>query len=410
MKNILRRIAVTAILLSLSPLALAANVPYLTGPTGSNPANFPADIPDINTTILGINTGITAQSMALTNTFRNYLDNGGLEIQQRGTAATAGGTTAGVTTANYSADRFVVDTNVASGAGYSQAVATAPFIGASGSLKVYRNSGSLTQPVCLIQEIPTADATDFQGQSVVFSAQLQALAGLTAANNTVTVSVIYGTGSDEGLKSAFTASPAITPAWTGIGVAGTASFNTTTTWTKYSSGPILIPTTATEAGVEICFTPVGSSSGTTDGFAITQVQLEQGSVASTFENRPIGVELTKDERYFYAINEGTITAGTIMAGGGTALGTTTTCSIFIPFPVTMRVAPTYTNALTASTFKLVSASQAATALSTPFSATLGANTVYGASINFTTTGMTAKDSCELVSAAGSGTMQWSADF
>jgi hypothetical protein len=82
----------------------------------------------------------------------------------------------------------------------------------------------------------------------------------------------------------------------------------------------------------------------------------------------------------------------------------------IPFPTTMFKAPTYTNALSATTFKVVSSSQAATALGTPFSAKLGANTPYNASINFTTTGMTAKDACVIVSAAGSGTMQFTADF
>jgi hypothetical protein len=77
----------------------------------------------------------------------------------------------------------------------------------------------------------------------------------------------------------------------------------------------------------------------------------------------------------------------------------------------MFKAPTYSNALTASTFKL-NAAAANTALSTPFSATTGANTIYNASVTFTASGLgaTAGFACNLVSAAGSGTMQFTADF
>jgi hypothetical protein len=77
----------------------------------------------------------------------------------------------------------------------------------------------------------------------------------------------------------------------------------------------------------------------------------------------------------------------------------------------MRVAPTYANALTASTFKL-NAAAANVALSTPFSATTGANTVNNGSVTFTASGLgaTAGFGCYLVSAAGSGQMLFSAEF
>ena len=116
------------------------------------------------------------------------------------------------------------------------------------------------------------------------------------------------------------------------------------------------------------------------------------------------------QRFAYAIQEGTITAGTVMAPAGQA-PSATTCLIAIPFPVTMRAAPTYTNALTASTFKLNSAA-VNTALSTPFSATTGVNTVFNGSVTFTASGLgaTAGFGCELVSAAGSGVMLFTADF
>lgn len=328
--------------LALIPAAFAVNVPLFTGVSGSNPITFPAAQADLNTLINNINSGITAQSTAGPTNFRNILDNGAMLTQQRGTAATAGGTTTGVVSLNYSADRWVVDTNVASGAGSSQVITATPSppLGYMASLKVYRNSGALTQPVCLIQEIPSGGVIPLQGQPVVFSANLQALAGWTDADGNVTVTIITGTGTDEGLKSSFTASPAITPAWTGIAVAGTALLPATTSWARQQTPPITIPTTATEAGVEICFTPVGSSSGVTDGFAITGAQLEvSNSVASAYEFREGSAETAKAQRYFWQLSDSQAnTFRTSATCFENVSGTSALCTF--PTPVTMRVAPT----------------------------------------------------------------------
>jgi hypothetical protein len=177
-------------------------------------------------------------------------------------------------------------------------------------------------------------------------------------------------------------------------------------WQRYAvTGTIAA--TATEAAAQFCWTPVGTA-GSADFFQITGVQLTQGTSVQPFERRPYAIELAKVQRYYYAIREAA--AGIAQTPVGSAQNTTTTCTTYVPFPNTMRTAPTYANALSASTFKLVSASQTATALSAPFSATLVANSPTGASINFTTTGMTAKDSCFLVGAGGTGVLGWTADF
>lgn len=320
----------------------AANIPLFTGVSGSNPIGFPAAQNDLNDLISAINGGITSQSTATFTNFRNVLDNGAMAIQQRGTAATAGGAQSGVVSANYSADRWVVDTNVASGAGFSQVITATPSppVGFGSSLKVYRNSGALLQPVCLMQEISTGGTVPLQGQSVVVSANLQALAGLTAASNNVTMSVITGTGTDEGLKSAFTVAPAVTPAWTGIATAGTQTFSTTTAWVRYQTAPIFIPTTATEAAVQICFTPVGSSSGVTDGFAITGVQLEASSgVASTYEFRESSAENSKAQRYFYQYADSLANTFRLPSTCTENVSGTSALCTFIT-PGTMRATPT----------------------------------------------------------------------
>jgi len=300
------------------------------------------------------------------------------------------------------------------------------------SFKMARTSGQTgVVQMCMAQEIESANVYQLQGQTVELDWNAYTGANFSPASPyNMTAYVIWGTGTDEGISKlayGLNAGGGGGSAWTGQAnaTAAVVSLGGVSTAGRYAA-VATIPLTATEVAVALCYTPTGTA-GTNDYVALDSIQLVKnpsvaslvsttlgynvanGFPATPFERRPTAVETYLQQRYTYSIAEGTITAGTIMVGGGTALGTTTTCSAFITFPTSMFKAPTYTNALTASTFKLVSASQAATALSTPFSATLGVNTVYGASMNFTTTGMTAKDSCELVSAAGSGLMVFSGE-
>lgn len=399
-----RLLSALAAVIGAGAIAVAANIPLLSGP---QPA---ADLVSIiNGLINSINSSITPQTMATWSGSRNYLDNGSMQVQQRGTGTVTCAANAAITTAAYGADRWGCQANVAVGAGRMQVITASPSppTGFTASQKLFRTSGALTQPICAWQEVPTTQATELANQTVTVSAYVQALAGLAADNaNAFNLVVITGTGSDEGFGTP-TASPAITPAWTGIATPLNKAFTATTGWVRYQAS-VAITSTVTEVAVGICFTPTATGAGATDGLAFTGFQLEQGTVASGYEFRPIATETARAQRYAYAINEAA--AGVVQVGGGTAQGTTTTCTAFIPFPVTMRAAPTYANSLSATTFKVVSASQAATALGTPFSATLAANTPNGASVNFTTTGMTAKDGCFIVGAAGSGSMIFSADF
>jgi len=271
---------------------------------------------------------------------RNYLDNGAMDVAQQGTTAIVGGTTT-ITALQFSADRWFVDTNVGSGAGKSQSITASPAAPAvfSKSISVYRNSGALTQPVCVIQEIESARAVSLAGKNVVLSAYLQALAGLTSTNGAVTMNVITGTGTDQGLAT-LTASPAITPAWTGIAIANTTTVNlpvTSASWSRYNTPAVAIPVGTNEVGVEICFTPVGSASGTTDGFALTGVQLEQvnGTVAgpSTYDFIPAWLVASETQRFFFQLNEPASGAAT----GITGIATTTSAQVLnLPLPSQMR--------------------------------------------------------------------------
>lgn len=308
-----------------------------------------------------------AQLAGLTwNTPRNLLGNGALAITNtNGTATVTNAQTSAMTVAALSADRWGLDTNVASGAGRSAIVTSSPSppTGFTNVMKVWRNSGSLGQPVCVLQEVPTPISKTLQGQIVTYSVYLDALAGLVADNGgTVNLVLIYGTGTDEGLSAGWTASPAITPAWTGIGTIVNQSVSISTTFTRYSV-TASIPATATEVGVMNCFTPSTSTSGgATDGFAWTGAQLERAPGPSLFENRNKADENRDALQYFYKIAEGAV--GSVRAPCTSSTTSLEVC--LLQFPVPMYITPTmgYTAGFASCTTTACSALQACTAVRT----------------------------------------------
>lgn len=286
---------------------------------------------------------VTIPSSLLANfsgTPRNYLDNGSLNIQQRGTGTVTCGTTT-VPSSAYGPDRWGCFANVTSGAGRTAIVTTAALlpVGFAQVNTLFRTSGALTQPICSIQEVPTSEATALAGKTVTFSVYEAALAGLSADNgNQTTLSIVYGTGSDQGLQT-MTASPAITPAWTNVAFAvNQQQVTITTTPTRYSVTGV-IPATATEVAALICFTPTATGSGATDGFAYVGAQLEIAPSPSAYEQHNIEFDLAVAERYYWQVNDNV--ANTVPI---TMCQATTAAAVVCvhQFPVTMRIAPTAT--------------------------------------------------------------------
>jgi hypothetical protein len=402
-----RALATVTAVICAGAIAFAANIPLLSGP---QPAGDLVSI--LNGLINTINSSVTPQSMAPYSGPRNYLDNGSMQIQQRGTGVVTCAANAGITAAAYGADRWGCQANVAVGAGRMQVITTspAPPTGFTASQKLTRLSGALTQPICAWQEVPTTQATELANQTVTVSAQVQALAGLAADNgNAFNLVVITGTGTDEGFGTP-TASPAITPAWTGIATPLNRAFTATTSWVRYQAS-VAIPSTVTEIAVGICFTPTATGAGATDGLAFTGVQLEQGSVASAYEYRPIATELARAQRFYWQTTE---PAASISIGASGQGASTTTCILSIPLPVTMRAAPTYASlgtALGASTWTVTHV-VTNTALSTPFlAATTGGHTTNVLNLTATTgAALTAGQTCTLTGAGGGNIISASADF
>jgi hypothetical protein len=357
-----------------------------------------------------VNTG-AGQAGGLSNlNFRNVLHNGAMSVQQRGTGIRTCAQNAAITSAAYSADRWGCSANVASGAGRAKAVTTSLPDGFSGAQNIYRNSGALTQPVCSMQEILSTNIKPLADGTVTLSFYAKADAGLSADNGNVIDSyILTGTGADQGLGT-MTASPAITPAWTGISAALTSAHTITTSWARYSYTASL-PAGTTEAAVALCFTPTASGAGTTDGFFFTGVQLEQGAFATPFEFRPYALEQRIAQRFYYQITE---PAAGISIGASGQGASTTTCPLTIKNPATMRVAPTVTfeGTTPGATTWTVTHVVTATALSTPFlAATVSGHTVDVINITATTgASLTAGQTCILTGAAGGSIIAASADF
>jgi hypothetical protein len=117
-----------------------------------------------------------------------------------------------------------------------------------------------------------------------------------------------------------------------------------TTWTKYTvSGTI--SSSANNVGVQFGFAGLGSTAvADTVWYEVTQVQLEVGSVATPFEQRPMQTELALCQRYFQKSYQTTVVPGTVTDAGQYAFyGTSNLYALMlgtIQLRVPMRVIPT----------------------------------------------------------------------
>jgi len=145
-------------------------------------------------------------------------------------------------------------------------------------------------------------------------------------------------------------------------------------------------------------------------FNITGVQLEKGTVATPFERRPFGMELALCQRYYWKITPpsnngyfgiGQVTSSTVVVSG-------------IPFPVTMRVAPSALEQTgTASDYRVAEAGSAqVNCTSVPFLVG-GTTTTQLGGVAFTSTSLsgTAGQSSQPASTTGGvGFLAWSAEL
>jgi hypothetical protein len=272
---------------------------------------------------------------------RNFANNGGFDIWQRGTSIAA--------IANdqaYTADRWKELNNAGLSTYSRQATGDTtnlPFV--QYCMRVQRNSGqTATGVIYLTQSLESVNSIPLAGRTVTFSFYARAGSNYSATSNILSVTVNSGTGTDQNINQGFTGSASV--------VSQNATL--TTSWQRFTyTGSVA--STATQLGYFFSYTPTGTAS-TNDYFEVTGVQLELGSVATTFmrQGGTIQGELSACMRYFQMSYQQGVTPGTNTANGANRFRATASTGSFVletaqRFIVPLRVSPTFTWYSTAGT-------------------------------------------------------------
>lgn len=265
---------------------------------------------------------------------RNKIINGDMSVAQRGTT---GALTTGYT--YISVDRFAgIQGGTASGI---LARVAAGLEGFQYAAKIGRNaSATTTGNIVLRSALESVNSIPLQGKEVTFSFYAKAGANFSAASSNISVTVSTGTGSDQSLATMAT--------WTGVATPINTTTAITTSWVRYSyTGTIAA--SATQVGVSILYTPVGTA-GADDNLYVTGVQLEVGPVATPFEQIPIGLSLQLCQRYYQS--------ATGLSVRGYIAGTTINSRYWaLPFNCTMRTTPSVINVVTTGVFTVSSTTE-----------------------------------------------------
>ena len=233
---------------------------------------------------------------------RNRIINGGMQIAQRGTSSSLGG---------YSClDRYYFN-NTGTPLAASQTTATVNGI-SSYVMQLYGAVGNTSQNI--LQRIEADNCYDLAGQNVTISFWTYQTTGSTFSLQT---NLSYAT-----VKNDFTSI-------TSIGTNTTSIPNAT--WTYVSFTLNALPANAA-LGLSLTFF-ANSPALTTGFFQFAFVQLELGSVATTFEQRSYGLEFALCQRYYQP--------APILRYRGYVGGGSQTVVAPVTFPP-MRVAPTVT--------------------------------------------------------------------
>ena len=256
----------------------------------------------------------------------NPLINSAFDVWQRGTSFAVP-----TNYSTYTADRYVAYRGgLNSGATISRQATNdttnLPFI--RYCLRYQRDSGNaLTGDLTLLSGMETSDSIRYAGRTITFSFYARAGANYSPTSSLLNVRVDSGTGTDQAINTGYTGQVSV--------ISSTATL--TTTWQRFTfTGTV--GATATELGFYTFASPTGTA-GANDWYEVTGFQIDLGSVALPYRRNAgtIQGELAACQRYYYK-HEASGTSNTSVGGGG--YYGSTTYIIAIPFPVTMRVAPT----------------------------------------------------------------------
>lgn len=341
------------------PLAGGTQYPSTLPLTGNETIPADTNLPS------GLNPASEAITMASFGSYINGLpaDGNGLIGGDAGTNLWQRGTTGSsvTTTVTYGGpDRFAYwsGTNTAMTVSRDTTAADLP-IGYQAAFKVARTSGQTgVVQMCVAQEVESVNAFQYQGNVAEVDFHAITGANFSPANANVTVYIVTGTSTDEGMaKLAFglNGGGGGSSSWTGQANAAAAvvSLGAVSTAGRYAA-IASIPVTATEIGVALCYTPVGTA-GTNDYVAFSGIQLRRSqqllSYASTtvgysavttpisaFERRSQALETELQQRYYYQVSEVTGPSAVALCRAHSV----TVAECLVNFPVTMRNNPTMT--------------------------------------------------------------------
>jgi hypothetical protein len=310
---------------------------------------------------------------AQTSAAKNRVLNSNMSVWQRGTSIALGAGT-------YTADRWYGYRGVA-GSTISRQVTNdttnLPFI--QYCARVQRDSGNTsTSAIALATSFESINSIPLAGKAVTFSFYARAGANFSQAANTLTFSVLSGTGTDQNAMFGYT----------GQATVATTNAVLTTTWQRFTASGT-VAATATEIGIKIGdFTPVGTA-GANDYFEVTGVQLEAANTASPYapNGANYGAELAAC-RYYYSKFDASTSAGNDGAFSTGLCYSATVPIIPFSFPQ-MRVRPSFA---ASGTFELVIGGSVpvVTALGVAFDVS-----TFSISMTGTVTGLVAGQACVL---------------
>jgi hypothetical protein len=261
--------------------------------------------------------------------FRNAIINGDFRINQRVFTSTT-------TTGTYGLDRWYLETNTGTSTYSAQSFALGNVISGyepTNFARIVTSGQSANGSFSLLTQ-QIEDVRNLAGQTATVSFWAKAASGTPKV--AVTLDQLFGSGGS--------------PSSAVSNLFGTVTLSTS--WTRY----ILTATVASISGKTIGTTantsalrlrlwvsggsdlnPSAQSIGAQNNtFDFWGVQVEPGTIATPFEQRPIGTELALCQRYFHFLNP---TAGPQTT---TATRVSTNAEFMYNFPVTMRTAPNIT--------------------------------------------------------------------
>ena len=269
----------------------------------------------------------SAQTSA-TRPFQNRIINGGFNIAQRGTSFVSGAND----NDTYNLDRWYVLSDGNDAVDITQAT-TVP-TGAKFSIGL--DVETANKKFGIAQIIENANCFDAIGGAVTLS--FQAKVSSTTKLDNIKCAIVAWSGTADSVTSD------IISAWEAEGTNPTlianatyentpANLNVTTSFATYSVTANVDTASTSNIIVFIWSDVTDTTAG--DFLYVTNVQLEKGSTATSFDYRPYGTELALCQRYYFQYVKGTNQS---IAIGTYYLSSAVFC--VVQFPVTMRATPT----------------------------------------------------------------------